>query len=467
MTDLPPERTFGEYGNRDRNRARLATHNQPVIVNKFEIMKVDGCSEEGKRLRLFPLSLKDDAKEWLNSLPSDSITTWDELEDKLLEQYFSPVVFVRKRQEISSYKHKKGESFRDTYRRFKSLLAGCPNHAYDDTTQMQIFYNGLRPNTRIMLDATAGGSLNYKTTSEAHKIIEIMASNKQMMFYDRGFGLKSGCDFCGGAHKNGTCEVPDDDDTEELEEMNFVGNNGKQNNPHSSTYNLGWRNHLIFSWKDQHDGPQGQQGAQSNQATSRKDAWEIAIEKLAMNTSAFIEESRAVHKNHSASIKNQELEQIKAYAKFLKDIMLKKRKIGDETVILTEECIAILQRKLPPKLKNSGSFSIPCAIGDRTFGKTLCDIGVSVSLIPLSIYKRLGIGRVKDTQLMLQFADQASPSRSPRVYTRWEELKGNEEEYVEKKKETPLVELNQLSPHLKSVFVGEKDDVFFVSYNTP
>ncbi|XP_073225622.1 uncharacterized protein [Cicer arietinum] len=101
------------------------------------------------------------------------------------------------------------------------------------------------------------------------------------------------------------------------------------------------------------------------------------------------------------------LEQMPTYAKFMKDIMSKKRKIGGEIVMLTEECSAILQRKLPPKLKDPGSFSIPCAIGNRTFGKALCDLGASVSLMPLSIYKKLGIGKVKDTQLMLQFADRS------------------------------------------------------------
>ncbi|XP_073221522.1 uncharacterized protein [Cicer arietinum] len=120
MADPPPsERTVGEYGNRNRNRARLAIHNQSVTVNKLEVspalfqelkeihfsgklnedanrhltdffelcetMKMGGCSEEGKRLRLFPLSLKDDANEWLNSFPASSITTRDDLEDKFLE----------------------------------------------------------------------------------------------------------------------------------------------------------------------------------------------------------------------------------------------------------------------------------------------------------------------------------------------------------------------------------------------
>ncbi|XP_022872074.1 uncharacterized protein LOC111391158 [Olea europaea var. sylvestris] len=52
------------------------------------------------------------------------------------------------------------------------------------------------------------------------------------------------------------------------------------------------------------------------------------------------------------------------YAKFMKDILSNKRKLEDnEMVMLTEECSAILQHKLPPKLKDPGSFTIPCNIG--------------------------------------------------------------------------------------------------------
>nr|XP_004516031.1 uncharacterized protein LOC101490586 [Cicer arietinum] len=72
-------------------------------------------------------------------------------------------------------------------------------------------------------------------------------------------------------------------------------------------------------------------------------------------------------------------------AKFMKEIMSKKTKIGGETVMLTEKCSSILHRKLPPKLKDLGSFYIPCAIGNRTFGKAMCGLGASVSLMPLSI----------------------------------------------------------------------------------
>ncbi|XP_058766048.1 uncharacterized protein LOC131639583 [Vicia villosa] len=102
------------------------------------------------------------------------------------------------------------------------------------------------------------------------------------------------------------------------------------------------------------------------------------------------------------------LEQMPTYAKFMKDIIAKKRTIDRDTIILTETCSAILQgMKIPVKKKDRGSVTIPCTIGDRSFKKTLIDLGASVSLMPLSIYKRLGIGNVQDTRMTLQFADHS------------------------------------------------------------
>ncbi|KAL6340626.1 hypothetical protein AAG906_010534 [Vitis piasezkii] len=92
------------------------------------------------------------------------------------------------------------------------------------------------------------------------------------------------------------------------------------------------------------------------------------------------------------------LEQMPKYAKFLKEMLSNKRKLVDnEKVMLTEECSAILQRKLPPKLKDPRSYTIPCTIGDFDFDKVLCDLGASVNLMPLSIFRKLEIREVKPT----------------------------------------------------------------------
>ncbi|XP_061981416.1 uncharacterized protein LOC133701499 [Populus nigra] len=97
-----------------------------------------------------------------------------------------------------------------------------------------------------------------------------------------------------------------------------------------------------------------------------------------------------------------------SYVKFLKDILSNKRKLEEyKTVALTEECNAILQKKLPPKLKDPGSFTIPCSIENSIFEKALCDLGASINLMPLSIFKKLGLGEAKPTTVILQLADRS------------------------------------------------------------
>ncbi|XP_004517057.1 uncharacterized protein, partial [Cicer arietinum] len=97
-----------------------------------------------------------------------------------------------------------------------------------------------------------------------------------------------------------------------------------------------------------------------------------------------------------------------SYAKFLKEILSNKRKLDDnEAISLTEECSAIIQNKLPPKHKDPGSFSIPCVIGDMSFERALCDLGVSVSLMPLSVCKKLDVGELKPTNISLQLANRS------------------------------------------------------------
>ncbi|XP_010247671.1 PREDICTED: uncharacterized protein LOC104590648 [Nelumbo nucifera] len=96
------------------------------------------------------------------------------------------------------------------------------------------------------------------------------------------------------------------------------------------------------------------------------------------------------------------------YAKFLKEILANKRKLGDvATVALNEECSAILLNKLPQKLKDLGSFTIPCTIGNLKINKALCDLGASINLMPYLVFKKLGLGELQPTRVALQLADRS------------------------------------------------------------
>lgn len=95
--------------------------------------------------------------------------------------------------------------------------------------------------------------------------------------------------------------------------------------------------------------------------------------------------------------------QTPSYAKFLKEILTNKRKLEEyETVCLNEECSAILLKKLPPKLKDPRSFTVPCTIGSNYFEHSLRDLGASVNLMPLSVYMSLRLEEAKPTNNFLE-----------------------------------------------------------------
>uniref|UniRef100_A0A1S3WZF6 Aspartic peptidase DDI1-type domain-containing protein n=1 Tax=Nicotiana tabacum TaxID=4097 RepID=A0A1S3WZF6_TOBAC len=70
-----------------------------------------------------------------------------------------------------------------------------------------------------------------------------------------------------------------------------------------------------------------------------------------------------------------------------------------------QTCNAVVTRPVAEKLSDPGSFTIPCTIKNFAFAKALCDLGASINLMPLVIYKRLGIVRARPTSMLLQLAD--------------------------------------------------------------
>ena len=100
--------------------------------------------------------------------------------------------------------------------------------------------------------------------------------------------------------------------------------------------------------------------------------------------------------------------QMPLYAKFLKDMLSKKRKIVEEGIVnLTATCSAVMKKELPEKMKDPGSFTIPCIIEGVEIQEALCDSGASINLMPLSVAKQLSLGELIPTTITLQMADRS------------------------------------------------------------
>ncbi|KAK5844638.1 hypothetical protein PVK06_000778 [Gossypium arboreum] len=93
-----------------------------------DTFKINGVSDDAIRLRLFPFSLRNKAKQWLNSLPRGSITTWEQMIEKFLLKYFSPAKTAKLRNDISSFVQMDLETLYDAGERYNDLLRRCPHH---------------------------------------------------------------------------------------------------------------------------------------------------------------------------------------------------------------------------------------------------------------------------------------------------------------------------------------------------
>ncbi|XP_039122079.1 uncharacterized protein LOC120258697 [Dioscorea cayenensis subsp. rotundata] len=208
------------------------------------------------------------------------------------------------------------------------------------------FYNGLNSGTKQLLDATTGGTLGNKYPKEAQQLIEEMAKDST----------------------GKTTEIPQ----EKLKDKVQDKEKGPAMSPLSHTARIPYTARLK---KDQSD------------EQNRK----------------FLDLFKQLHINIPFV---EPLSQMLRYIKFLKDLLTNKRKMEDSVVVVLEgNCSAMLQKNLPNKMKDPGSFIILCVI--RAFGeeKALANSRASINFMPYTLFQKLGLGEPRPTNMTLQLGD--------------------------------------------------------------
>ncbi|GJS52846.1 DNA-directed DNA polymerase [Tanacetum coccineum] len=96
-------------------------------------------------------------------------------------------------------------------------------------------------------------------------------------------------------------------------------------------------------------------------------------------------------------------------SKVLKDLLSHKEKLekAAPSVKLSEECSAIIQRSLPQKEGDIGSFTLPCLIKPLAVKNALANLGASINIMPHSLFRRLGVSKLKPTKMSIQLADRS------------------------------------------------------------
>ncbi|KAL2230922.1 UNVERIFIED_CONTAM: Retrovirus-related Pol polyprotein from transposon [Sesamum indicum] len=513
-------------------------------------MRPQGISEEQVKLRAFPFSLADQAKDWLYLLPSGSITRWNDLKKQFLEKYFPASRATTIRKEISGIRKFAGESLFEYWKRFNRLVESFPHHQIPNHLLIQYFYEGLSNMDRKLIDAASGGALFDKTPTEACKLISTMASNTQQfrvrhddpprksnevcnleerlnqlttviekVVADTYQQVKA-CGICTlMGHATDMCPTLQESTTEHADAVGgFAGQQQRRYDPFSKTYNPGWRDHPNLSYGNQHfQKPQYRPPPQPNPKpnTSLEDMMKALVtntqqfqqqtqanfQQFQQQTQQFQQQTQQLQQQTQTSIQNLEsqisqlassvgkleskehvneedtkrghgakrkpekeievqqeqtehevdhpkplvtrppfperftkakkeeeekeifetfckvevniplldaIKQIPRYAKFLKELCTSKGKLkGNERVSMGENVSAILQRKLPSKCKDPGTFSIPCKIGMIGIKKAMCDLGASINVMPLTIFESLKVGPLKETGVVIQLADRS------------------------------------------------------------
>ncbi|XP_027936278.1 uncharacterized protein LOC114191306 [Vigna unguiculata] len=116
----------------------------------------------------------------------------DDVVAKFLSKYFPQSKVNKGKQEISAFQQDMDESLGQAWDRFKGLLRKTPVHGFDQPTQLTLFLAGLKSQSKLMLDASAGGSIKWKTPEEAYELIENMAANDNEAYTERAHSQKKG-----------------------------------------------------------------------------------------------------------------------------------------------------------------------------------------------------------------------------------------------------------------------------------
>nr|XP_017250814.1 PREDICTED: uncharacterized protein LOC108221447 [Daucus carota subsp. sativus] len=388
--------------------------------------RINGVTADQIRLHMFPYSIKGKALEWFQQLSDATLATWDNLSTEFLSKYYPSIKTQQMRAIILTFKAQPSEGLYQAWERYKALLRKCPHHGYEEWMVLSTFYGALNSDIRLSLDVAAGGNFKKAPVTQAKALLEELASNNYAWA------------------PSGTSSVKSAQDTEmmnlltlKLDALTQEVRGQRANVNAISTPMEGYNDPGTDQYLHAQQFPEE---ARTDQALQKDELVESEAEisekendeqkedeiapkvpvkpyvppipfpqrlhnkKLEKQYEKFLQTFRQLHINIPFA---DALAQMPLYAKFLKEMLSRKRKLEDvETITLNAECSAVIQKSIPQKLKDPGSFSLPCTIGKMENIKALCDLGASVSLMPYSICKRLGLGELKKTRISLQLADR-------------------------------------------------------------
>ncbi|KAK1609083.1 hypothetical protein QYE76_032756 [Lolium multiflorum] len=158
------------------------TEKESAVEHMTELSTLSGLFSDDIKMRtyfvakIFPFSLKDDAKTWYNNLPPGSIKSPKELLDVFFRKYF-PASAQHALQRIYNFDQEDGEKLPEAWARFCSLIRAQPDHDLEKHDLLDIFYSGLTVESRAYLDSCAGCVFRKRTPDDAEELLAKIGRN--------------------------------------------------------------------------------------------------------------------------------------------------------------------------------------------------------------------------------------------------------------------------------------------------
>ncbi|KAK1664545.1 hypothetical protein QYE76_052704 [Lolium multiflorum] len=159
------------------------TEKESAVEHMTELSTLSGVFSDDVKMRtyfvakIFPFSLKDDAKTWYNNLPPGSIKSPIDLRDVFFRKYFPASAQHVALQRIYNFDQEDGEKLPEAWARFCSLIRAQPDHDLEKHDLLDIFYSGLTIESRAYLDSCAGCVFRKRTPDDAEELLAKIGRN--------------------------------------------------------------------------------------------------------------------------------------------------------------------------------------------------------------------------------------------------------------------------------------------------
>ena len=114
---------------------------------------------------------------WLRQQPTGSLTSWVDIKNAFLRNFFDEARSEELRNKISTFSQEAGESFKDVWIRFRFFQRDCPHHGFNEVQLLSTFFRGLALQYQMALDTASEGNFTTWNPLEAVRLIENLANS--------------------------------------------------------------------------------------------------------------------------------------------------------------------------------------------------------------------------------------------------------------------------------------------------